>query len=475
MSQRSRGVGQTTLQASDARRTGSAGQGLAVYWSFPATDGPVTPLFDGRVVLGRGDDCRTALPGAEISRYHAEIVQNGPLAIVRDLNSRNGTYVNGVRAREAPLDRGDVLRLGEWIGVVAEVDPDLPGSAARSSTIAPGVYGGRALRALLEPVLRAAPSDLPVLIEGETGTGKEVVARAVHAASGRQGSFVAVNCAALPENLAEAELFGYRRGAFTGADRASPGHFRAAQDGTLLLDEIADFPLALQAKILRVLEQQEIVPLGESHPVRVNTRVVAAAQHPLVDAVAAKTFRADLFARLEGICVRLPPLRERIDDVPYLFSRLLHELSGGHPPSVDPLLVERLCLYDWPLNVRELVTLVRRLLVMHGNEPSLKVRHLPPRIASAQAGPSESVGGAEGADLRPAPAARLDPREQAERDAADFARLMEELRREAGNVSRAAAAMGLSRQRAYRLLRARPEVDLAGLRDSDDDPRSRTP
>jgi len=478
MAQRSRGVGQTTLQASDGRRTGSAGQGLAVCWLFPATDGPVTPLFDGRsggrVVLGRGDDCGTVLPGAEVSRYHAEIVQNGPLAILRDLNSRNGSYINGVRAHEGPLDRGDVIRLGEWTGVVIAIDPELQGFPVGPSTIAPGVLGGAVLKALLAPVLRAASSDLPVLIEGETGTGKEVVARAIHAASGRQGRFVAVNCAALPEHLAEGELFGYRRGAFTGADRANPGHFRAAHDGTLLLDEITDFPPGLQAKILRVLEQREIVPLGESHAVPVNTRVVAAAQHPLVDAVAAKTFRADLFARLEGICVRLPPLRERIEDVPYLFSRHLHELSGGRPPSVDPLLVERLCLYDWPLNVRELVTLVRRLLVMHGNEPSLKLRHLPPRIAAATAGRAGPAG-TGAVDPRPAPAPRLDPGEQAERDAADFTRLMEELRRESGNVSRAAATVGLSRQRAYRLLKARPEVDLAGLRDSDDDPRSRTP
>ncbi|HEY8923145.1 MAG TPA: sigma 54-interacting transcriptional regulator [Polyangia bacterium] len=482
MAQRSRGVGETTLRASDARRTGTAGEGLAIHWLFPATDGPVTPLFGGgvggRLVLGRGDDCRTVLPGAEVSRHHAEIVQNGPLAILRDLDSRNGSHVNGVRTREAPLDRGDVVRLGEWIGVVAEVAPELQGAPHGPSAIATGLYGGGFLRGLLEPVLRAAASDLPVLIEGETGTGKEVVARAIHAASGRPGSFVAVNCAALPESLAEGELFGYRRGAFTGADRANPGHFRAAHDGTLLLDEITDFPPALQAKILRVLEQREIVPLGESHPVPVNTRVVAAAQQSLVDAVAAKTFRADLFARLEGICVRLPPLRERVEDVPYIFSRLLHELSGGRPPSVDPLLVERLCLYDWPLNVRELVTLVRRLLVMHGHEPSLKLGHLPHRIASAAAGRSESAG-ASGAELRPASGARLDPREQEERDAADFARLMEELHRHSGNVSRAAVAAGLSRQRAYRLLRARPEVDLpgllAGLRDSEDDPRSRTP
>jgi transcriptional regulator with PAS, ATPase and Fis domain len=431
---------------------------LAVRWLFPSTDGPVTPLSSPRTVLGRGEDCGTALPGAEISRHHAEIYRNGPLAILRDLGSRNGSFVNGIATREAPLGAGDVIRLGEWIGVVVDIarDPSIPFAFG---TIAPGLFGGPKLRAVIEPVLRAAKSDLSIVLEGETGTGKEVVARAIHAASGRRGSFLAVNCAALPEGIAEAELFGYRRGAFTGADRASPGYFRGAAGGTLLLDEIGELSLPLQAKILRVLEQREVLPLGESQPVAVDVRILAAAQGSLEDAVAQRTFRADLFARMEGIVVTLPALRLRIEDAPYLFARFLHDLSGGRPPAVDPRLVEKICLYDWPLNIRELVTLVRRLLVVNGHEAILKAAHLPSRMLRDRSSRSSQPPSSSPALDQPSRA-----RVQAEQDEVDFARLIEALRNHAGNVSRAAAASGLSRQRAYRLIHARPDVDLEDLR-----------
>ena len=459
MSPEARHSGQTTIQASKGGDSALPAKDLAVRWLFPVTDGPATPLSEPRTVLGRGEDCGTVLPGAEVSRHHAEIDRKGPLAILRDRGSRNGSFVNGIAVRETPLGAGDVVRLGEWVGVVVDFSR---ATRLTFGSIAPGLFGGPKLRAVLEPVLRAAKSDLSVVIEGETGTGKEVVARAIHAESGRQGAFLAVNCAALPQGIAEAELFGYRRGAFTGAERASLGHFRSANGGTLLLDEIADVPLALQAKILRVLEQREVLPLGDSQAVPVDIRVIAAAQGSLESAVAEKAFRADLFARIEGITVKLPALRERIEDVPYLFARLLHELSGGQPPAVDPRLVERLCLYDWPLNVRELVTLVRRLLVVHSHEAKLKTEHLPDRMLRDRS--SSDPPTLDSGHLTTQPS---EPRNQAERDELDFARLIQALRSHAGNVSRAAAALGLSRQRAYRLIQARPDVDLEELRDSE--------
>jgi transcriptional regulator of acetoin/glycerol metabolism len=461
---KARHSGQTTIRASHGGNSALPAKDLVLRWLFPATDGPVTPLSEPRTILGRGEDCGTVLPGAEVSRHHAEIHRNGPLAILCDKGSRNGSFVNGIAVREAPLGAGDVVRLGEWVGVVVDFARDAPFAFG---SIAPGLFGGPKLRMALEPVLRAAKSDLSVVIEGETGTGKEVVARAIHAESGRQGAFLAVNCAALPEGIAEAELFGYRRGAFTGAERASSGHFRAAEGGTLLLDEIADVPLALQAKILRVLEQREVLPLGESQAVPVDIRIIAAAQGSLESAVAGKTFRADLFARVEGITVKLPALRDRIEDVPYLFARLLHEMSGGQPPAVDPRLVERLCLYDWPLNVRELVTLVRRLLVVHSNEAKLKTEHLPSRMLRDRSSMSGDPSLGDAARLATPPS---EPRNQAERDELDFARLIEALRSHAGNVSRAASALGLSRQRAYRLIQARPDVALGDLRDSESKP-----
>src|SRR6185369_13336340 len=249
-------------------------------------------------------------------------------------------------------------------------------------TLAPGVFGGQRLRDVLAPIELAAHSDLPIVLEGQTGTGKELVARAIHDWSGRAGPFVAVNCAALPEALAEGELFGYRRGAFTGAEQASLGHFRAAQGGTLLLDEVCDLPLSLQAKLLRVLEEREFQPLGEAKPSKLDVRVLAAAQGSLSQAVERGQFRPDLLARLEGLTATLPPLRERRAEIPYLFTRLLVTGSGSRPPEVEARLVERLCLYDWPFNVRELALLVKRLLVLHGAEPILKVQHLPERFQS---------------------------------------------------------------------------------------------
>jgi transcriptional regulator with PAS, ATPase and Fis domain len=193
---------------------------------------------------------------------------------------------------------------------------------------------------------RAATSDLPVILEGETGTGKEVVTRCLHQWSVRSGPLVAVNCAALPEALAEGELFGYRRGAFTGADKPSQGFFRSAEGGTLLLDEVTDLPLPLQAKLLRVLEEHEVQPLGEPRPIPIDVRVVVAGQQSLLEASRQGRFRPDLLARLDGVTVHLPPLRSRREDVPPLFSRFLTELGQGCVPSVEVDFVERLCLHD---------------------------------------------------------------------------------------------------------------------------------
>jgi transcriptional regulator with AAA-type ATPase domain len=189
--------GQTTLATPKRKGPSGLPQDLALRWLFPATDGPLTSPSESAVVVGRDEDCGTVLPGSEISRRHAELYRSRPLLILRDLGSRNGSFVNGRPVTEAPLALRDVVRLGEWVGVVVEIAGD--GAADVSfGTIAPGLYGGPKLRAAVEPALRAAKSELCVVIEGETGTGKEVVARAIHAESGRAGSFLALNCAALP-------------------------------------------------------------------------------------------------------------------------------------------------------------------------------------------------------------------------------------------------------------------------------------
>jgi transcriptional regulator with PAS, ATPase and Fis domain len=416
-----------------------------VRWTFPS---PALTILTDRHVVGRDATCETSLLGTEISRRHAEFRIDGPIAAVRDLGSRNGVFVNGVKHEDAPLAQGDVVRCGEWIGVI--VSENEPG---KFEEIAPGWYGGSALMTVAEPARRVA-SDLPIIVQGETGTGKEGMARAIHGWSGRKGPFVAVNCAALPAHLAEAQLFGHRKGAFTGADKSSPGLFRAAHTGTLFLDEILELPPSVQPKLLRVLEQQEVLPLGETEPIPINVRVVAATQESLTDAVAGGRFRADLHARLDGLTVVLPPLRARREDIAPLLLEFLRQHAGGRPPSIEPKLVEALCLYDWPLNVRELVLLVRRMLGLYAHEGMLKKIHLPERLLRrAPSGSSPDSPAEEKRTWR-----RVD-------DEAEFESLVSALRDHGGNVAKAAAALGVNRQRAYRLLSAHPDFSRSTKQD----------
>jgi transcriptional regulator with PAS, ATPase and Fis domain len=424
----------------------------------------LTRLSDERILLGRDDDCQVKLPSKETSRHHAEIRRDGPLSILKDLGSRNGIFVNGEQVQESPISPGQILRLGEWIGVAILVSPDAVDPDPVFDLLAANLAGGPVLRPILEQARKAASSSLPTVILGETGTGKEGLAHAMHEWSGRKGPFVAVNCAALVPTLAEAELFGYRKGAFTGADRASPGFFRAAQGGTLLLDEVTDLPESVQAKFLRALEQREISPLGESVPVPIDVRVLAATQIPLPQVVTERRFRADLCARLDGLTIRLPPLRERKQEIAYLFSHLLRLHSGGRPPEVEARLVEQLCLHDWPFNVRELDLLARRLLVLHGHEELLRRSYLPEHILNRPVAGEPAPAPVASVGSGAVSAAHNKPESHRERRERELSLLTEALRVHKGSVARAAAAVGISRQRAYRLMEA------GGITGAGDDP-----
>jgi DNA-binding NtrC family response regulator len=448
-----RDVGNTTV----AEKSHSSARGvpdLALVWLFPRPGEPhVNLTWDGRneLVMGRDAGCTVHLDGSEISRRHAALQRSGPGSrpVIRDLESRNGVRINGHLVATATLDAGDVVRLGGWVGVVTST----PGNFTE---IASGLFGGAALLAALLPLRTAAQSD-PIVLEGETGTGKEMVARSLHQWSKRAGPLVAVNCGALPEGLAEAELFGYRRGAFTGADRASAGFFRSAEGGTLLLDEVSDLPLPLQAKLLRVLEERKVQPLGETRPVAIDVRVVVAGQQSLIEGVRRGQFRADLLARLDGLTVHLPPLRRRREDVPPLFFHLLRVLGQGLVPAIEADFIERLCLYDWPFNVRELVLLVRRLLALHGGESILRTSHLPERIRDLGVRPALSDGSPPGTILG-FPALK-----SAGPDRVELPALLGALRASSGNVAEAAAILGITRQRAYRLMEGKG-IDLETLR-----------
>ncbi len=430
-----------TINTEDSHIVSGGRPHLTLRWLYPDADRPVVPILQG-FRLGRDPKCLVLIDGEGVSRMHAEVLKQGTQFVLRDSGSTNGTFVGGQRITQCPIAAGGILRAGNWVGLF---ETSKPGSAPKGyAEIGPGLRGGPALRLAMEPARRAATSNLPVILRGETGTGKEVASKTLHAWSGRKGPFCAVNCAALPENLVEGELFGYRKGAFTGAERSSPGHFRRAHQGTLLLDEINELPLATQAKLLRVLQEQQVVPLGESIPIDIDVRVVAAAQAPLEGEVEAGRFREDLYMRLRGLEIDLPPLRERVADVPPLFMQFLACYGSGPVPKPEGKLIEALCLYRWPGNVRELELVARRLLAVHGNEAVLKRRFLPAQLLHS--------------------AARSTQPED------DLTRLGRALTKSGGNLSRACAQLGISRQRAYRMLggttvkefMARHEADTTG-------------
>jgi len=295
-----------------------------------------------------------------------------------------------------------------------------------------------AIRDLLEQIARAGPSPARVLIRGEHGTGKELVARALHESSARRGMpFVAVNCAAIPEELFESELFGHERGAFTGATQSRRGRFEEAHGGTLLLDEVADLSARAQTKLLRVLQEDELTRVGGSRGIRVDVRVVAATNRDLAAAVEANAFREDLFFRLAVIPLTVPPLRERREDVALLVEHFLAHLAretGRARRSFSPAAMAALARYDFPGNVRELRNLVERLVIMSPGA----------RIEIDQV---EAV----------LPAGALDEGETAALSDAvrDFERQQIELalRAEGGHMTRAAARLGLERSHLYKKMR----------------------
>ncbi|MEO0650786.1 MAG: sigma 54-interacting transcriptional regulator [Planctomycetota bacterium] len=275
---------------------------------------------------------------------------------------------------EAARAAGREVELRRWIDAAAA--PRAPEPRGDD----PGRFGmigeSHAMQQVFERIERVADADVPLLIRGETGTGKELVARAVHERSGRaQAPFVAVNCAAIPGSLLESELFGHVRGAFTDAVEDRQGHFAAANGGTLFLDEIGDMPLEMQAKLLRVLQEGELRPVGGTKTVRVDVRVLAATHRDLAAMCASGAFREDLYFRLAVVEVALPPLRERDGDAALIATRLVPRLAAdvGRPtPSLSPAALEALGAWSWPGNVRELENELRRAIALGGEslEPS---------------------------------------------------------------------------------------------------------
>lgn len=426
-----------------------------IYWVHPRRQ--FTPLGSGVHLVGRDPAATIHLDDSQVSRRHATLERNAERLVLRDEGSRNSSRHNGRAVSSAALADNDVVRFGSWVGIVVSTPSDrfaLDGFDAP----APGLVCGPRLRVLWQQLRIVAKEPIPVVIEGETGTGKEVFADGLHRASGRAGNWVAVNCSALPEALAESELFGHARGAFTGATQASSGYFVAADRGTLFLDEIAELPLGQQAKLLRVVEQSLVTPVGATVPRVVDVRLVCAAQKPLWQLVEEGRFRADLMARLSGVTLVLPPLRRRREEIPALFCQFL---GIGGAADLQPGLVEALCCYDWPLNVRELVQAAKRakLLLAQGlamtaervSELLVQRPTVPPSPALAPGTVASELDFAQVLGTRTAA--------WFQRHQADLGRLREAMDRSGQNISRAASAVGISRQQAQRLLDAAARLE----------------
>ena len=315
-----------------------------------------------------------------------------------------------------------------------------------------------AIRRLQEMVKMVSQSDAPTLVTGESGTGKEVVARMIHEQSARRDKpFVAVNCGALSENLVEAELFGHERGAFTGAVRKRDGRFKAADGGTLLLDEIAELPLPAQAKLLRVLQEGVVEPLGTNTPVRVDVRIVSATHRNLVDRIKTGAFREDLFYRINVIEIQLPPLRERPGDLPLLLKHFMARFTppGAAPPSISPAAWAAMVQYPFPGNVRELSHAVEHAMVLSGGR-EIDLSHLPacmlsmPAVASADGDMNGGIGPEP--RLPPEVAGVVRPLQAALRDF-EHEYLMRALRATDGKRARTAELLGISRKTLWEKLR----------------------
>jgi DNA-binding NtrC family response regulator len=373
-----------------------------------------------------------------VSRFHCEVHVEASGARVRDLDSRNGTIVDGVSVREAYLRAGSVLTLGRVALRFRPADRSTPLPVSNRTELAGLVGRSVAMRSCFALLERAAAKDVTVLVEGETGTGKSKAARALHQLSARaSGPFLTVDCGAIPASLLESELFGHRKGAFTGAVEDRIGVFEGAQGGSVFLDEIGELPLDLQPKLLKAIEDREVRRLGTNAYRPIDVRVIAASNRDLRSEVNAGRFRADLFYRLAVVRVTIPPLRRRPEDIELITEKLL-ESFGAEPEASatlrTPEFIARLEAASWPGNVRELRNHLERCLVF---EDALQ--------------PS-----AEHDDTPPPPIDAHIPYGEARRRAiAEFERgyIASLLALHGGNVQRAADAAELDRAYVYKLLR----------------------
>jgi transcriptional regulator with GAF, ATPase, and Fis domain len=422
------------LRTLTSDRPRSRDVGRAVVRVVGGRDAGRTLEIESTARVGARPLAELVLDDPKVSGLHCQLGVTGELR-VRDLGSKNGTFVGGVRVVDAFVQPGDIITVGDTrlsvtpIGAAAQ--PLFDGDDFH------GVVGGStAMRALTARLAALAANDATVLLQGETGTGKERVAEALHLAGKRaQKPLVVVDCGAMPATMIESELFGHERGAFTGAVAASAGAFERAHGGTLFLDEVGELPLELQPKLLRALESRSVRRLGAQKPLTVDVRVLAATNRDLALEVSGGRFREDLYYRLAVVTLTLPPLRERREDIPLLAARFLDGLGVAPRALLTDESLAALMRHDWPGNVRELRNALERAVALA--EPIA----LSPSPPSSSASPSVDLA-------QPIRVGR-----QRMLDAWERSYVTQLLDACGGNISEASRRAGLERMTMYRLLR----------------------
>ena len=459
-------------------------------WTFDKEEIRIGSMDDNDVVLG--DDT--------VSRYHCRIAQEDNGYVLCDQRSTNGTFINKVRIREAFLKPGSIVSVGQSQLRFNAREEEVEIVPSRSDHCA-GLIGGNArMREIYSIIEKIAPTATTVVIDGETGTGKEVVAQAIHSLSPRgKNDLVVFDCGAVPPNLIESELFGHEKGSFTGAVMTRQGLFEQADHGKLFLDELGELPLDLQPKLLRALEQREVRRVGSTKPSKVDVRILAATNRNLEDEVRAGRFRQDLFYRLSVVRLHLPSLRDRRDDIPLLVQHFLEHGAFNRKPNAPGVrgvsgdATTALQAYPWPGNVRELVNVIERA-VSFCDSDTIELHDLPDYIRTARATPPKEPMLSRRSSATPTGTPTATPtvsmnrntpappppdellaegvtfKDAKERWVASFERdyILQLLRRNNGNISHAARAADIDRKY-FRKLMKKYDIEAAGVDDADDE------
>ncbi len=431
---------ETTLPVAALHHSGAGNLRVVIVGDQIAGTHQLPP--SGTVSIGRSEESVIRVHDPSISRRHA-LLHVGDALVLEDLGSANGTYVRGVRVesgKTVEIVPGDVVEIGTTLLIVQ-------GKARNRGTAAiMPMPGERPMEALHRLIDRIARSNLSVLLLGETGVGKGFIAAELHRRSNRsQAPLLQLNCAAFPENLLESELFGYAKGAFTGAFHSKRGLIEAASGGSVLLDEVGELPMGMQPKLLRVLEEREVMPVGALKAHAVDVRFISATNRDLEAELSKGTFREDLFFRLNGISVEIPPLRKRISETPVLATSFAQEAarrSGFPPRTLSPRAMEILKRHRWPGNIRELRNVIDRAVALC-TSAQIEAKDVPlDKIGSTAATRTERRERPERPEVAPVAEVAdgvLDTRPERKR-------IIEALDRCGWNQSRAALELGISRQ-----------------------------